>query len=133
MGMRRWERRLARLEELVDWVVQLRAEKRAGRPGVRKWQALIEAARRRANDLQRERLARPPAPRPATSAATLAAAAVALPALGPVPLPGVRPPPLPPAPSVEFVQERGGMSIGIDTATGQMASSAAVLAALRSG
>ena len=40
------------------------------------------------------------------------------------------PPPPPPRPAVEFIDRGGGMSIAIDTATGQMASSAQVMAAL---
>ena len=133
---RRWERALARINKSLDWLLQVREEKRLGRPGARKWQERIEAARQRLEDQARIRSARS-APQPPKTATVLVAAAMALPAFAsrplPVPIPGVHPESPPPAPSVEFVQERGGMSIAIDTATGQMASSAAVLAALNKG
>ncbi len=48
----------------------------------------------------------------------------------PPPAPFLSPPP-PPRPAIEFIERGGGMSIAIDTATGQMASSAQVLMALR--
>ena len=152
--MRRWEARLARLEEFARWLVRLREEKRTEPQRIARWMAWLAR-----ND---------PAPatcRPEAKPKDLTLRQGPVATLGPSPDapsnscrpkpsgegpnvptgplveplgPSLRsgrqgsppPPPPPPRPLVEFIQERAGMSIAIDTRTGQMADSATVMAAL---
>ena len=191
--MRRWEARLARLEEFARWLVRRREEKRTEPQRIAKWMAWLQQQRQparvpahapapplmpkrdscrpeRANSCRPEAQPKDLTLRqgpvatldPSLGAPSFARAYSGRQEQGPSPDapsnscrpepsgegpnvptgplveplgPSLRsgrqePPPPPPRPIVEFIQERAGMSIAIDTRTGQMADSATVMAAL---
>ncbi len=176
--MRRWEARLAKLEEFAAWWVREQELRRTRPERIAKWMrilapqyapAAVPAAAphspspQSSGEVSAPRAAQPPsgqAPRtegswaatPARSPLTPSSAydADTSPArigrfraeretptrrgreleAAPPPAPLLSPPPPPPRPLVEFINERAGMSIAIDTRTGQMADSATVMAAL---
>ena len=173
--MRRWEARLARLEEFARWLVRLREEKRTEPQRIARWMAWLarndpapatcrpEAKPKdltlrqgpvatlgpslgapsfaRAYSGRQEKAPghSPDAPsnscrpEPSGEGPDVPTGPLVEP-LGPSLRSGRQgsppPPPPPPRPLVEFIQERAGMSIAIDTRTGQMADSATVMAAL---
>ncbi|HZQ00436.1 MAG TPA: hypothetical protein VFB13_12905 [Reyranella sp.] len=124
--MRRYERRLARIEASLAWLRQLAEDKKTEPERLRRLAEMLWGSPppAPAATVTRER----PSVRPEPAAA------------GPDPSaePLVEPPApslrsgrqeMPPRPTVEFVQERAGMSIAIDTRTGGLADSATALAA----
>ncbi len=129
--MRRWEARLANLEEFARWWRREQELKRTRPERIAKWMAILAPAYEQKQVSSRGQGPRDPCdpgriPRFARDDTGVAAT----PPAPPPPAPFLSPPP-PPRPAIEFIERGGGMSIAIDTATGQMASSAQVLMALR--
>ncbi len=169
--MRRYEGRLARLEEFVRWWLDEQELKRTRPERMKKWAAWVErnmpwlcaqsppspstaaVPANRTVGAGAANVRRPLTPSSAMplsppEAAKRQDADTSDPGSGrqgtepgelrpapppppppPPPAPFLSPPP-PPRPAIEFIERGGGMSIAIDTATGQMATSAQVMAAL---
>ena len=146
--MRRYECRLARLEAFARWWRREQELKRTRPERIAKWMRIL-APRYAAAPAPPERDSRRPewsegpkgstrapvdasGPSPDGSGRQVAEAGELLAPVTstpPPPAPYLSPPP-PPRPLVEFIDRGGGMSIAIDTRTGQMADSATALAAL---
>ncbi len=131
--MRRYEGRLARLEAFARWWLREQELKRTRPERIAKWMRLLAPAYE-----QNQVSSRSQRPRDRALASERRAPlgpaqddtpVVVPPPPPPPPAPFLSPPP-PPRPAIEFIERGGGMSIAIDTATGQMATSAQVMAAL---